>query len=50
MAVENWFEMSERVADPKFLLRKKAESELEKRFPDIFKSRYGLVTYTLTQG
>lgn len=48
MAVENWFEMSERVADPKFLLRKRIESELEKRFPDLFKSRYGLVTYTLT--
>ncbi len=48
MAIENWFEMSERVADPKFLLRKKVEAELEKRFPDLFKSRYGLVTYTLT--
>ena len=48
MAVENWFEMSERVADPKFLLRKKVESEMEKRWPDLFKSRYGLVTYTLT--
>jgi kynurenine 3-monooxygenase len=48
MAVENWFEMSERVADPKFLLRKKVEAEMEKRWPDLFKSRYGLVTYTLT--
>lgn len=48
MALENWYEMSERVADPKFLLRKKAEAELERRFPDLFKSRYGLVTYTLT--
>ncbi len=47
MAVENWFEMSERVADPKFLLRKKVEAVLEDRLPDIFKSRYGLVTYSL---
>lgn len=48
MAVENWFEMSEKVADPRFLLRKKAEAELERLFPQKFKSRYGMVTYTLT--
>lgn len=47
MAVENWYEMSERVGDPRFLLRKKAEAELERRFPEQFKSRYGMVTYTL---
>ena len=47
MAIENWIEMSEKVADPKFLLRKKVEAVLEKTFPDIFKSRYGMVTYTL---
>ncbi len=47
MALENWVEMSERVADPKFLLRKKAEALVEKKFPQIFKSRYGMVTYTL---
>ena len=48
MAVENWYEMSEKVADPRFLLRKKAEAELERLFPHKFKSRYGMVTYTLT--
>lgn len=47
MAIENWIEMSEKVADPKFLLRKKVESLLEKKFPGLFKSRYGMVTYTL---
>ena len=47
MAIENWVEMSEKVGDPKFLLRKKVESVIEKHFPDIFKSRYGMVTYTL---
>lgn len=47
MAIENWIEMSEKVADPKFLLRKKIESILEKQFPKLFKSRYGMVTYTL---
>ncbi|MBC7372195.1 MAG: FAD-dependent monooxygenase [Bdellovibrionaceae bacterium] len=47
MAIENWHEMSEKVADPKFQLRKKAEALVEKHFPEIFKSRYGMVTYTL---
>ena len=47
MAIENWHEMSEKVADPKFQLRKKAEALIEKNFPEIFKSRYGMVTYTL---
>jgi kynurenine 3-monooxygenase len=47
MAIENWREMSERVADPQFLLRKKVESVLEKNYPQLFKSRYGMVTYTL---
>lgn len=47
MAIENWIEMSEKVADPQFLLRKKVEAVLEKKFPEIFKSRYGMVTYTL---
>jgi kynurenine 3-monooxygenase len=47
MALENWVEMSEKVADPKFLMRKKAEGMVEKKFPEIFKSRYGMVTYTL---
>jgi kynurenine 3-monooxygenase len=47
MAIENWIEMSEKVALPEFQLRKKVEAQLEKRFPEIFKSRYGMVTYTL---
>lgn len=47
MAIENWTEMRDKVGDPKFLLRKKVEAFLEKEFPDIFKSRYGMVTYTM---
>lgn len=47
MAIENWREMSEKVGDAQFLLRKKVESVLEKKFPQLFKSRYGMVTYTL---
>ncbi|MEI7973445.1 MAG: FAD-dependent monooxygenase [Bdellovibrio sp.] len=47
MALENWIEMKEKVADSEFLRRKKAENWLEANFPDYFKSRYGLITYTL---
>jgi kynurenine 3-monooxygenase len=46
MAIENWLEMSEKVADPQFQLRKKVEALLEKNFPNLYKSRYGMVTYT----
>lgn len=48
MALENWTEMRDKVGDPRFLFRKKVEGELERRFPGLFKSRYGLITYTLT--
>lgn len=47
MSRENFKEMSEKVGDAKFLLRKKVENKLEKTFPAEFRSRYGLVTYTL---
>lgn len=47
MALENWVEMKDKVADPRFLFRKKVESALEQRFPEIYKSRYGMITYTL---
>jgi kynurenine 3-monooxygenase len=45
MALENFIEMRDLVADPKFLFRKKVELELEKRFPSVFISRYGMVTF-----
>lgn len=47
MAIENWTEMRDKVGDAKFLLRKKVEALLEKEFPALFKSRYGMVTYTM---
>ena len=47
MAIENWTEMRDKVGDAKFLLRKKVEGLLEKEFPTLFKSRYGMVTYTM---
>jgi kynurenine 3-monooxygenase len=45
MAVENFVEMRDRVADPRFLLRKSAELALEARFPDRFLPRYAMVTF-----
>jgi kynurenine 3-monooxygenase len=47
MAVENFTVMKEKVADSVFLFRKSVEIELEKRFPEIYRSKYGAVTYTL---
>jgi len=48
MALDNFIEMQKRVGDPKFLLKKKVEQILEKEYPDKYRSRYGLVMYTLT--
>lgn len=48
MALENWVEMRDLVGDQKFLLRKKLETAIEQKYPGQYKSRYGLITYTLT--
>lgn len=47
MAIENYDEMKSKVGDQNFLARKHIEHELEVLYPDLYKSRYGLVTYTL---
>lgn len=47
MALENFVEMSDKVGDQNFLLQKKIESILEKEFPNQYRSRYGMITYTL---
>ena len=47
MALENWTEMRDKIGDQNFLLRKKMESALEQKYPGIYKSRYGMITYTL---
>lgn len=47
LSLENFKEMCEKVGDDQFLLRKKVELKVENAFPDKFRSRYGLVTYTL---
>jgi len=46
MAVDNFIEMRDRVADPKFLLAKAVEKILEKNFPGRYMSRYALVTFS----
>jgi kynurenine 3-monooxygenase len=48
MALENFIEMRDKVGDSKFQFKKKMEGLLEKNFPEFYRSRYGLITYTLT--
>lgn len=45
MAVENFVEMRDRVADPHFLFRKKMELVLESRYPQRFVPKYAMVTF-----
>jgi len=50
MALENFVEMREKVADEKFLLHKKIENKIEKTLPHLFRSRYAMVCYGGTGG
>ena len=45
MALENYLEMRESVADPKFQLRQALSLELERRFPRRFIPRYSMVMF-----
>jgi kynurenine 3-monooxygenase len=45
LAVENFVEMRDRVADPRFLLRKKVELALEGKYPQLFVPKYAMVTF-----
>jgi len=45
LALENFIEMRDRVADPRFLFRKKAELALEAKFPDRFIPKYAMVSF-----
>jgi kynurenine 3-monooxygenase len=45
MAVENFTEMRDRVADSRFLLRKKIELALAEKYPDLFVPKYAMVTF-----
>ncbi len=45
LAAENFVEMRDRVADPRFLLRKKVELALETKYPQLFVPKYAMVTF-----
>jgi len=45
MALENYLEMRERVADPRFQLQQALALELERRFPNRFIPRYSMVMF-----
>ncbi len=45
LAVENFIEMRDRVADPRFLFRKKVELALEAKYPRLFVPKYSMVTF-----
>jgi len=45
MAIENFAEMRDRVADSRFLLRKKVELALEAKYPRLFVPKYAMVTF-----
>jgi kynurenine 3-monooxygenase len=46
MAIENYVEMRDSVADPAFLLRRELARVLAERNPGHFKPRYSMVTFT----
>ena len=45
LALENFIEMRDRVADPRFLFRKKVELALETKYPRLFVPKYAMVTF-----
>ena len=45
LAQENFIEMRDLVADPRFQLKKKIESLLYKKYPDVFVPKYTMVTF-----
>jgi kynurenine 3-monooxygenase len=45
LAVENFVEMRDRVADPRFLFRKRVELALEAKYPQLFVPKYAMVTF-----
>jgi kynurenine 3-monooxygenase len=45
LAIENFAEMRDRVADPRFLFRKRVELALEARHPRLFVPKYAMVTF-----
>jgi kynurenine 3-monooxygenase len=46
LALENFIEMRDKVADPQFLLWKKVEKFLQDRYPDRYRSVYSMVSFS----
>jgi kynurenine 3-monooxygenase len=46
LAVMNFIEMRDKVADPRFLLRKKIEAKINQQYPDKWIPLYTMVTFT----
>lgn len=46
LALDNFIEMRDKVADPKFLLRKKIEAAMHERFPNHYKPLYTMVVFS----
>ena len=45
LAIDNFHEMKEHVADPKFQIKRQIEMALENYFPNEYASKYSLVTF-----
>lgn len=45
LAIENYIEMRDKVADPKFLLQKKIEAKFSEKYPELWTPLYAMVTY-----
>jgi len=48
LAIQNYYEMADKVGDAHFLHKKHIEHELTELYPDIFKSQYELTTFSLS--
>lgn len=48
LAVQNYYEMADKVGDKHFLHKKHIEHELTELYPDQFKSQYELTTFSLS--
>ncbi|TPE42694.1 FAD-dependent oxidoreductase [Pontibacter mangrovi] len=46
LAVLNFIEMRDKVADPRFLLRKKIEAKITEQYPDRWSTLYSMVTFS----
>jgi kynurenine 3-monooxygenase len=46
MALQNYHEIQDQIADPRFLLRKRIEQEVMRRYPQLYTSMHVLVMFT----